>query len=156
MPLQLAPEEPEAGPWPVALLSAVLDMLTRPGPGQSASGRPVVLAVDGRSNSGKTTLAATHLIDALIWVQSDEREAGRRALARQAKPDAIDMANRPADGSPPADAEWMAEEIPFNTAQRTWERAGIIVCGTPEIHSAPTTEIIVAPAREIPQGRYAT
>ena len=39
----------------------------------------------------------------------------------------------------------MAEEIPFNTAQRTWERAGIIVCGTPEIPYDPGTEIVIAP-----------
>ena len=26
----------------------------------------------------------------------------------------------------------MAEEIPFNTAQRTWKRADLIVCGTPQ------------------------
>src|ERR1022692_2542529 len=39
----------------------------------------------------------------------------------------------------------MAEEIPFNTAQRTWERAGIIVCGTPEVPYDPSTEIVIAP-----------
>jgi hypothetical protein len=39
----------------------------------------------------------------------------------------------------------MAEEIPFNTAQRTWERADIIVCGTPEIPHDPSTEIVIAP-----------
>jgi hypothetical protein len=37
----------------------------------------------------------------------------------------------------------MAEEIPFNTAPRTWERADLIVCGTPEIPYDPATEIIV-------------
>jgi hypothetical protein len=148
-------------------------------PGRVTDGRPVILAVDGRSNNGKTTLAArieavvpgsavihtddiawqhsrfgwaslliggilepvhrgravsyrpprwaehgregsievpagcpllviegdgagrreaAHLIDALIWVQSDEREAARRALARRANPDPIDRANRPAGG----------------------------------------------------------
>jgi hypothetical protein len=40
---------------------------------------------------------------------------------------------------------WMAEEIPFNAAQRTWERADIIVCGTPEIPYDPGTEIVIAP-----------
>jgi hypothetical protein len=40
---------------------------------------------------------------------------------------------------------WMAEEIPFNTTQRTWERADIIVCGTPEIPYDPSTEIVIAP-----------
>jgi hypothetical protein len=38
----------------------------------------------------------------------------------------------------------MAEERPFNTAQRTWERADIIVCGTPEIPFDPVSKIVVA------------
>ena len=218
MALQLAPEEPEAGPWRAESLQTVIDGLTRNGPGAAVRGRPFVLAVDGRSNGGKTTLArriveavpgstvvhtddiawahsrfgwadllidgilvparrggpvsyrpprwAEHgregsieipanslllviegdgagrrevagLIDALIWVQSDEREAERRALTRIGTP----------NGNPTIQAhrDWMAEEIPFNAAQRTWERADVIVCGTPEITCDPVTEIVVAP-----------
>jgi hypothetical protein len=56
--LQLAREEPEAGPWRAELLTAVIGELVGRGPGRVESGRPVVLAVDGRSNAGKTTLAA--------------------------------------------------------------------------------------------------
>jgi hypothetical protein len=225
MSLQLAQEEPEAGPWRVELLTAVTEALMGRGPDRIVSGRPVILAVDGRSNAGKTTLAARiagavpgsavvhtddiawehsrfgwsdlladgilapvrqgrgvsfrpprwaehgregsidvpadcplvviegdgagrrevgHLIDALIWVQSDEREVVRRAWARA---DAIDGANMPADGSPPDDAGWMTEEIPFNTDQRTWERANLFVCGTPEIPFDSVTEIVVAEPR---------
>jgi hypothetical protein len=55
--LQLAPEEPEAGPWRVAPLTTVIEALIRSGPDRLVSGRPAVLAVDGRSNAGKTTLA---------------------------------------------------------------------------------------------------
>jgi hypothetical protein len=231
MTLQLAREEPEAGPWRAESLTAVIEGLIRRGPGRVVSGRPFILAVDGRSNAGKTTLAARireavpwsaivhtddiawehsrfgwsdlladgvlapvrqgrgvsfrpprwaehgregsidvpagcpllviegdgagrrevgHLIDALIWVQSDEREAARRARARAAHPDAIDGANLPADGSPPDDAAWMAEEIPFNTDQRTWERADRTVCGTPQIPYDPVTEIVVAEPRSRP------
>ena len=58
MALQLTPGEPEAGPWRAEPLSTLIEALTRPGPGRAAGGRPVVVAVDGRSNSGKTTLAA--------------------------------------------------------------------------------------------------
>src|SRR5262249_38715997 len=58
MALQLAPEEPEAGSWRVELLSTVVNAVTRRGPDRSSSGRPAVLAVDVRSNSGNTTLAA--------------------------------------------------------------------------------------------------
>jgi hypothetical protein len=38
----------------------------------------------------------------------------------------------------------MAEEIAFNTVQRTWERAGLIVCGTPEIRYDPGTQIVIS------------
>ncbi len=229
MALQLAAEEPEAGPWRAELLTAVIEALVWRGPGRVVSGRPVVLAVDGRSNAGKTTLAGrigaavpgsavvhtdhiawehsrfgwadlladgilvparggravsfrpprweehgragsvdvaagcpllvvegdgagrqevAHLIDVLIWVQSDEREARRRALARAGYADPLDRANRPADGSLTIDEDgWMAEEIPFNTAQRTWERADLIVCGTPQIPSDPATQIVVGQPR---------
>lgn len=210
MALQLAPEEPEAGR--AELLSTLVEAITRRGPGNATPGRPVVLAVDGRSNAGKTTLAAricravpgsavvhtddiawehsrfgwaglliegilepvhqgravsyrpprwaeharegsievpadcplliiegdgagrqevADMIDALIWVQSDQREAGQRSLARAGNPDPMDLANMAADASPFDESGWMAEEIPFNAAQRTWERADVIVCGTP-------------------------
>jgi hypothetical protein len=189
----------------------------QPSPGRGVAQRPIVLAVDGRSNNGKTTLAArigeaiagsvvvhtddiawwhsrfgwadllidgilvpahrgqavsyrpprwtehgrdgaievpagcplliiegdgagrrevADLIDALIWVQSDEREAERRVLTRIGKPnEAPTMQHH---------REWMAEEIPFNAAQRTWERADVIVCGTPEIPHDAGTDIVVA------------
>jgi hypothetical protein len=225
MTLQLAPEEPEAGPWCVELLSTVADALIRRGPDRSSSGRPAVLAVDGRSNNGKTTVAArisemvhgavvihtddiawehsrfgwadllidgilvpvhqrrtvsyrpprwdehgregaievpagcplliiegdgagrrdvAHLVDTLIWVQADEREAARRSAARVANPPAADVANKAVGGTPFDEDGWMAEEIPFNAAQRTWERADIVVCGTPEIPYDPSTEIVIA------------
>lgn len=224
MSLQLAPEEPEAVPWRVELLSTFVDAVMASRPGNAEVGRPVVLAVDGRSNNGKTTLAARivhavsgaavihtddvawkhsrfgwadllvdgilapvsqgrpvsyrpprwvehgragsievpascpllviegdgagrqavmHLIDALIWVQSDQRVAERRRLARDRSPSALDVANLPSDGSLPDHDGWMAEEIPFNAAQRAWERADIVVCGTPEIPCDPETEIVV-------------
>jgi len=55
--LQLAPEEPEAAPWRAAPLTQVIEILTRPRTGVSTGDHPVVLAMDGRSSSGKTTLA---------------------------------------------------------------------------------------------------
>jgi hypothetical protein len=86
-----------------------------------------LLVIEG-DGAGRRELAP--LIDTLIWVQSDEREAGRRAVAR-----AVPSFD---------DAGWMAEELPFNTAQRTWERADLIVCGTPEIPYDPAVEVVVA------------
>jgi hypothetical protein len=217
MTLQLAPEEPEAGPWRVEPLAVLVQAITQGGQVRDVPGRPLILAIDGRSNNGKTTLAGriaaavagaivihtddiawrhsrfgwadllvdgilvplherrdvryrpprwaeyerpgsidvpaecplliiegdgagrrevAHLIDVLIWVQSDEREAGQRLLGRIGMPDEVPtmLAHR----------EWMAEEIPFNTAERTWERAGITVCGTPRIPCDPLTEVVVA------------
>jgi hypothetical protein len=223
--MQLADEEPEAGPWRVEALSSVIEAIFRGRAGAATAGRPVILSVDGRSNSGKTTLAgrisravpgsavvhtddiawehsrfgwtdllshgilmparegqavsfrpprwaehgragfidvpagcpllvvegvgagrtaAAHLIDFLIWVQADEREAAHRGLARAARPSALDVVNMPVDGSPDANG-WMAEEMPFTAAQRTWERADLIVCGTPRIRYDLVTELVVAP-----------
>jgi hypothetical protein len=197
MALQLALEEPEAGPWRAEPLTALVQALTQRVPGKIVPGRPVIVAIDGRSNNGKTSLAAriaravpgsivihtdsiawehsrfgwadllidgilvpvhrdkavsyrpprwvehgrqgsldvpagcplliiegdgagrrevAHLIDALIWVQSDEREAERRGLARERDPDALDMTNKAPGGAPFDHAGWMAEEIPFNAA----------------------------------------
>ena len=218
MSLCLLAEEPAAGPWHAERLTAVVAGIMRLGHGRGAGRRPVVLAVDGRSSGGKTTLAGrlqdvvagsavvhtddiawwhsrfgwaglltdgiliparsgrpvsyrpppwdernrpgaievaagcpllivegvgaarkecAHLIDAAIWVQSDEREAERRNLARVGQP-----------GGLPTEQdhrEWMAEEIPFQAGQRPWERADLIVCGTPQIPFDPATELVIAP-----------
>jgi hypothetical protein len=216
--LQLAPDEPEAAAWRAVRLTTVTASLMQLGQSRKgAADRPVVLAVDGRSSSGKTTLAArladavarsvvVHtddvawqhsrfgwadllnegiliparagkpvtfrppgwdkhqregailvpagctlliiegvgaarresacLTDAAIWVQSDEREIERRSRARIAKP----------GDAPTVDAwqGWMAEEVPFVADQRPWERAEIIICGTPEIPLDPGTQLAVA------------
>jgi hypothetical protein len=58
VPLCLAPGEPEAGPWRAERLAVVAAAVMRSGHEKGADRRPVVLAVDGRSSSGKTTLAA--------------------------------------------------------------------------------------------------
>jgi hypothetical protein len=58
MVLRLASEEPEGGPWRAESLTVVVEALVQLGLGRTAGGRGVVLAVDGRSSSGKTTLAA--------------------------------------------------------------------------------------------------
>ncbi len=58
MVLRLASEEPEGGPWRAEPLTVVIADLTQLGWGRNQGGRGFVLAVDGRSSSGKTTLAA--------------------------------------------------------------------------------------------------
>jgi hypothetical protein len=56
--LCVAPGEPEAGPWRAERLAVVAATVMSSGYGKGADRRPVVLAVDGRSSSGRTTLAA--------------------------------------------------------------------------------------------------
>jgi hypothetical protein len=40
---------------------------------------------------------------------------------------------------------WMSEELPFLAADRPWERANIIVSGTPQLDHDPVNEVVVAP-----------
>ena len=98
MGFRLAPEEPEAGPWRAELVSEVASVVMRLGRGRGAGGRPrglggdrpgflggdrpgglvedrpVVLAVDGRSSSGKTTLAGRlrNAIPGSVVVHTDD------------------------------------------------------------------------------------
>ena len=58
MAVQLASEEPEGGPWRAVPLTVVAEGLLQLGGGRTVGRQGVVLAVDGRSSSGKTTLAA--------------------------------------------------------------------------------------------------
>jgi len=217
MEMTLGEGEPAAGPWQVVALAEFVRMLC-PRDGAPA-GRPWVLAVDGRSGSGKTSLAdriggavpastvvhtddvawnqamfdwadilaagilepvhrgepvrfrpsawrernragaievpgdrelvivegagaarheLMHLIDAVVWVQSDMAEAERRGIER--------------DGSDAAAVSfwhlWMAEELPFMARQRPWTRADFIVAGTPHVSHDPATEVVIAEPRE--------
>lgn len=52
----LHPEEPPAGPWRVERIAAVIARLADPADLSAVRG-PLIVAVDGRSASGKTTLA---------------------------------------------------------------------------------------------------
>jgi hypothetical protein len=213
--MRLHPEEPAAGPWSVRAVSAVVSDLVAFA-GGAPLGRPFVLAIDGRSANGKTTLsrkidrttpqsvvvhtddvawrhsifgwddllvrgileparrgeavayrppawddharegsidvaAGTKLVvvegvgagrrelmpfvDAVIWVQSDLAESERRDAERIAAGEA----------SASLYPVWMAEEVPFQAAQRPWERATVIVCGTPDLPHNPESEAVVAP-----------
>jgi hypothetical protein len=218
MSLCLLAEEPAAGPWHAERLTAVAAGMMRLGHDRGAYRRPVVLAIDGRSSAGKTTLAGrlqdvvagsaivhtddvawwysrfgwaellidnvliparsgrrvsyrpppwderkrqgaievplgcplliiegvgaarrecAHLIDVAIWVQSDERETERRNLSRLGQPDGL-----PTEQD---HRQWMTEEIPFQAGQRPWERADLIICGTPQIPFDPATGLVIAP-----------
>lgn len=210
-----AGDEPAAGPWRVVAVPDFAGMvLAEAGP--PLGGRPRVVAIDGRSSSGKTTLArrledaipgaATvhtddvawwhspfgwsdlmadgvleplrrgeavafrppawderrrqgaievpagapvvivegvgagrretgHLVDAVVWVQSDrdvrERRDAVRVAAGEIEPDAYER--------------WMREELAFVAEQRAWERAFAVVAGTPALEHDPASQVVVAP-----------
>ncbi len=219
MELTLAPGEPAAGPWRRAPVSELVDLVFAAA--GAPAGRPRVVAVDGRSAGGKTTLARrlseavpssavvhtddvawwhsffdwqdllaegvlapvragqavryrpppwderarpgavevpagldllvvegvgagrrelAHLLDAVVWVQSDSAEAERRGIAR----DIAQGVNGDADEASAFWHEWMAEELVFVEEQRPWERACVVVAGTPPWPQA-ADEVWLAP-----------
>ena len=68
--VRLYPEEPAAGPWTVKPLAEVAATLVSAG----WSGRPALVAIDGRSSSGKTTLAASicEAVDGAVVIHTDD------------------------------------------------------------------------------------
>ena len=134
--------------WADLLINGILILAHR---GEPVSFQPPRWAEHGREGSidvpagcpvliiegvGAGRREAAHLVDALIWVQSDRREAERRSLAGVGQP-----------GGPRAGRdlrEWMAEEEPFLADQKPWERADLVVAGTPQISFDPLTELVVA------------
>ena len=76
------------------------------------------------------------LLDANIWVQSDFREANRRGIAREGdQQEATDFW-----------WEWDREEQAFLADDRPWERADVVICGTPALADVPfnvDTEVLV-------------
>lgn len=134
--------------WADLLIDGILVPVHR---GEQVSFRPPRWAEHGRGGSidvpascplliiegvGAGRRETAHLVDALIWLQSDQRAAERRSLARVGQP-----------GGPRTVRdlrEWMAEEEPFLADQKPWERAELIVAGTPQIHFDPLTELVVA------------
>jgi hypothetical protein len=103
----------------------------RPGHVDVAAAAPLVI-VEG---VGASRRELTHLIDAAVWVQSDLVESERRGLVRDGG-DAEAMENW---------HSWMSEELPFLAADRPWERASVIVSGTPQLDHDPVDDVVVAP-----------
>jgi uridine kinase len=112
----------------------------RPGAIEVPAGTDLVV-VEG-VGAGRRELA--HLLDAVVWVQSDLEEAERRGLAR-------DLAAGVEGGEAAARRfwdEWMAEELPFLAEQRPWERATVIVRGTTALPHDPAHVVTAeAPVR---------
>ncbi len=84
---------------------------------------------------GAARREVTDLLDGAVWVQSDFREAERRLTVRNGGNTAAMQQTR----------EWMTEELPFVAADRPWERATIIVAGTPDLIYDAVGEVVIAP-----------
>lgn len=92
-----------------------------------------LLVVEG-CGVGRRSLS--RYLDALVWVQSDVELARRRGIAR-------DIAKGEED--PAAFWEqWQAEEVPLFVLERPWERAALVVAGTPVLPHDETSEVVVA------------
>ena len=116
----------------------------RPGAVEVPAGLDLVL-VEG-VGAGRRELA--HLLDAVVWVQSDAAEAERRGLAR----DIAAGQDGDLEGSTAFWHEWIAQELPFVAAQRTWERADVVVRGTVAAARDPDSVAIAARGGPAPGG----
>jgi hypothetical protein len=212
--------EPAAGPWRVVPVDVLLRLLFQAA--RTPAGRPWIVAVDGRSASGKSTLATllhdavpgsaivhtddiawhepffswapllaqgvlepvrrgrravryrppawqargregavevpaeldlvivegvgagqrdvARLLDALVWVQSDFQEAENRGIAR----DVAQGVNGGLEATVALWHEWMTAEFRFLERERPWERACVVVTGTPTLQHA-ADEVVLAP-----------
>lgn len=89
---------------------------------------PADVAVVLLEGVGATRRTLAPMLDASIWVQSDLRLARERGLSR-------DLAQRPDRTEAEAEAfwdRWDAQEVHFLAEDRPWDRADLVVCGTPE------------------------
>lgn len=139
--------------WSDLLLEAVLEPARR---GQAVDYRPTAWVERGREGAitvplsctllilegvGAARRELTHVLDAVIWVQSDMAQARARGIARDG------------DAAIPFWDEWMTAELSFLTEQKPWERADFIVCGTPDLDHDPASEVVVSSAHIWPDDK---
>lgn len=130
--------------WDDLLVTGIIDPLRR---SEAVSYRPPAWDKRGRPGSIPVSSAAKlvviegvgagrrslrPLLDAVIWVQSDLDMTEQR---NEARVDAGEI-------DPVGYQEWMGEETPFQASERTWERADIVVAGSPEIDHDPAAEVV--------------
>ncbi len=77
--------------------------------------------------TGAARAALAGLADLVVWVQSDHTSARARALVRDAS-----YGTRTPEEAEAFWDDWMTEEEPFLAADRPWERADLVVLGTPQ------------------------
>lgn len=151
----LAWHEPLFG-WAHLLVDGVLEPLHL---GEAVSFRPPAWGPRGRTGrieapvglravivegTGANQRDHAHLIDRTIWVQADHELAEERGIARDIE--------QGVNGDPAQSRrfwhEWMGHELPFFAAERPWERADVVVAGTPVIDLDPD-EVACAPRRPV-------
>jgi hypothetical protein len=110
------------------------DRLDRPGSIDVPAGTSIVVL----EGVGASRASLAGLVDATVWVSSDEVERRRRGVERD-----VEL------GRTQAEAEdfwelWQSEEVPFLEADRPWDRATVVTCGTPDLTGlAPSDEDVV-------------
>ncbi|MCA2213303.1 uridine kinase family protein [Jidongwangia harbinensis] len=113
-------------------------------PAWAARGRTGHIDVPGTASTvivegvGASRREVAHLIDVAVWVQSDFAEAERRGVRRDVERDGLDVAVAEREWQ-----EWAAEEVPFLLADQPWERADLVVAGTPPLPHDPETELVI-------------
>lgn len=131
--------------WDDVLVREIIEPLRR---GEAIDHRPPAWAERGRAGAirvsdradlviiegvgaGRSTISP--LVDAVIWVRSDLEVTELRS-AQRVEAGELDQIGYD---------EWMAEEIPFLAADRPWERADLIVCGSSDVPHDPDAEVVV-------------
>lgn len=89
---------------------------------------------------GASQREPAELIDATVWVQSDFAEAERRGIAR----DIEQGVNGDREQTIAFWHEWMGHELTFLRHQQPWQRASLVVAGTPVVPLGPG-QLSVAP-----------
>ena len=116
-------------------------------PGWESHGRPGAIEVPTGlhlviiEGVGAARRELAHLLDAVVWVQSDYAEAERRGIAR----DVASGVNGDRVAAASFWHSWMAEELPFLEHQRPWERAVVIVAGTPLLAHSSHQVVLALP-----------
>ncbi|MGV1005335.1 MAG: uridine kinase family protein [Candidatus Nanopelagicales bacterium] len=118
-------------------------------PAWDERGRPGAIEVSAKCRTlvvegvGASRASLRPYLSAAIWVQSDWKVAEQRGIARDMlteRPDPV-AAKRFWD-------EWEGHERPFLAADRPWDRADFVLCGTPPEDLDLRTDVLVgAPKR---------
>lgn len=141
--------------WGPLLRAGVLEPLKR---GEPVRFRPPAWDLHGRDGLidvpagldlvliegvGAAQGAVADLLDATVWVQADQTLAERRGIAR----DVAEGVNGDPEETVAFWHEWMSHEIPFLATDRPWERARLVVAGTPTIDLRAGQVAVALPQR---------